>query len=158
MATSSINHTQYVQRLKAKRRAKRLQNRRSKPSVADQIAHDTAQVMVAGGEGAVSVFLALEEASECMLDESVAAVSGVVGHVAGKDAEDLTGDVLGVAQDSFKLYKSVGKGGKSFGKSVAKSAAMQGGINAASVLVADSVRDGEDGVAKVTAAPDAPRK
>ena len=147
MASARINHTEYVRALKSKRRAKRLQNRRNKPSVTEQIAHGAAQVMVAGGEGAVGVFFALEEASECMLDESVSAVSSVVGHVAGKEAGEITTDVLGVAEDGFKLYKSVGKGGKSFGKSVAKSAAMQGGINAASALVADDVRDSEDAVA-----------
>ena len=108
-------------------------------------------MLAAGGEGAASVFFALEKASECILDDSVTAVSSVVGHVAGKDAENITSDALGVAEDGFKLYKSLGKGSKQFGKAVGEKAAVQGAVSLASGFVEDSVRSEEDAAAGAVA-------
>lgn len=132
-----INHSDYVRHLKSKRREKRLRNRLKKPSVVDELVRGTTQVVIASGEGVVDVFSSLEDASEVILDESIEAVSSVVGHSLGKEAGNIAADALGIANDGVKVYKSIGQGGKKFGKNVAKKAIVQGGINISSELIGD---------------------
>jgi hypothetical protein len=136
-----VNHLSYVKKLKQKRRLA-AQKKKGKPlSRVDKLMKGATEVVVALGTGGLSVFVAMNDAADVILDESIEAIGDVVEHKYGEEAGKVVEDALAVGVDGIKIARTVDSGAKNIAKDIAKSAACQSGA----ALVGDVIDTSENG-------------
>ena len=138
-----LNYVQYVQKLKLKKKRRlAAEKKKGKPlSRVDKLMKGATEVVVALGTGGLSVFVAMNDAADVILDESIEAIGDVVEHKYGEEAGKVVEDALAVGVDGIKIARTVDSGAKNIAKDIAKSAACQSGA----ALVGDVIDTSENG-------------
>ena len=141
---SKVNHLSYVQKLKKKRRLA-AEKKKGKPlSRVDKLMKGATEVVVALGTGGLSVFVAMNDAADVILDESIEAIGDVVEHKYGEEAGKVVEDALAVGVDGIKIARTVDSGAKNVAKDIAKSAACQSGAALVGDVIDTSEKNGSN--------------
>jgi hypothetical protein len=139
-----VNHLSYVQKLKKKRRLA-AEKKKGKPlSRVDKLMKGATEVVVALGTGGLSVFVAMNDAADVILDESIEAIGDVVEHKYGEEAGKVVEDALAVGVDGIKIARTVDSGAKNVAKDIAKSAACQSGAALVGDVIDTSEKNGSN--------------
>jgi len=95
------------------------------------------------GTGGLSVFVAMNDAADVILDESIEAIGDVVEHKYGEEAGKVVEDALAVGVDGIKIARTVDSGAKNVAKDIAKSAACQSGAALVGDVIDTSEKNGK---------------
>jgi hypothetical protein len=121
-----IEHIGYVERLKKRRRAAALKNKGKPLSKIGKLTKGATEVALAFTKGGLGVFVALNDAADVILDDSIHAVGDVVEHKYGEQAGKLTEETFRIGVDGYKMYNMGKQGSKKLAKGIATDAALEG--------------------------------